>query len=179
MSGERILLEPTHQYAVAAFLCLVATRIDASAKLAHPIPPSDHLHLINKREPGESWRIWISEYPEGGANDYWYNQFPMAMKAFPRSTLETLSPQQLSARAEDSNTQVTTLVVGRLFAHMFSTAVWTEFGGYLDAPIAQIWPVNGLIIDTHWLPAISEDEVHWLHEAIGRDRNPPDFRKQD
>jgi len=125
-----------------------------------------------------SWKIWIAEYSEGAGNDYWYNQFPMAMKAFPGSMLETLSPQQLSARPEDSNTQVTTLVVG-LFAHAFSTTIWTEFEGYLDAPIAQIWPINGRIIDTRWLPTIGEDDIHWLHEAIGRDRNPPDFRKQD
>lgn len=114
---------------------------------------------------------------DGAGNDYWYNQFPMAMKSFPREMLETLSPQELSARPEDSNTQVTTLVVGRLCAHIFSTTVYEEFTGYEEPPMAQIWPINGLIIDTRWLPGIDTDDVHWLHEAIGRDRNPPDFRK--
>src|SRR6202044_1184238 len=95
MAGDRLLLEPVHQYAVATFLCLVAVRIDASARIAHPIPVSDHEHLIQNREPGPSWKIWIMRYLDGDGTDYWYNQFPMAMKSFPRAMLETLSPQQL------------------------------------------------------------------------------------
>jgi hypothetical protein len=176
MLGDRILLDTAQQYAVATFLCLVATRIDASAKIAHPIPVSDHTHLIQNREPGPSWKIWIMRFLDGDGSDYWYNQFPMAMKAFPKEILETLSPQQLSARPEDSNTQVTTVVVGRLCAHMFSTTVYDEFSGYVEPAMAQVWPVSGLRIDTRWLPGIRVDDVHWLHEAIGRDRNPPDFR---
>jgi hypothetical protein len=115
---------------------------------------------------------------DGNGTDYWYNQFPMAMKSFPKEMLETLSPQELSARPEDSNTQVTTVVVGRLCAHMFSTTVYDDFTGYVEPAMAQVWPINGLSIDTRWLPGIGTEDVHWLHEAIGRDRNPPDFRKQ-
>jgi len=178
MAGNRVLLEPAHQYAVATFLCLVTTRIDASAKIAHPIPVSDHHHLIQNREPGPSWKIWIMRFIDGDGSDYWYNQFPMAMKAFPREMLETLSPQQLSARPEDSNTQVTTIVVGRLCAHLFSTTVYDDFTGYVEPAMTQVWPINGMTIDTRWLPGIGAEDVHWLHEAIGRDRNPPDFRKK-
>jgi hypothetical protein len=177
MLGDRQLLEAPHQYALAAFLSLVTTRIDISNKTARAVPPSDYQHLIQHREPGADWKIWIMRYIDGPGDDYAYRHFPMAMKELPRKMLETLSPQQLSARAEDCNTQVTTIVVGRLCAHIFSTTAYRDFAGYLEPPMCQIWPITGLYIDTGFLPDIDASTATWLHETIGRDRNPPDLRK--
>lgn len=174
MRGDRLLLEAAHQYAIAAFLSLVSIRIDTSNKLAHPIPIEDYQHLIEKREPGPSWMIWIMKFTDGVGDDYWYNHFPMAMKAFPEGILKTMSPQQLSLTAEDTNTQVTTIVVGRLCAHIFSTTAYHDFIGYEAPAMCPVWPTTGLSIDTRWLPSVNTEEVKWLHEAIGRDRNPPD-----
>ena len=179
MRGDRIILEPAHQYAVAAFLSLVAVRIDISNRSAHAIPPTDYQHLIQRREPGPSWKIWIMKYVEGPGDDYGYSHFPMALKFFPIGKFATLSAAEIAAGPEDTNTQVTTIVVGRLCAHIFSSTVYDDFAGYVEPPMCRIWPITGFDIDTGYLPEIDAEDATWLHEAIGRDRNPPDrFRRQ-
>jgi hypothetical protein len=174
--GQPCLLEPIHQYAVAAFLCLVNIRIDISNRIARAIPKEDHEHLMQKREPGSSWRIWIMYYTEGNGRSYEYSHFPMTMKQFRQSELASLTAAEIAGRAEEANTQVTTICIGRLCAHLYSSSVERNFGGYDGAPMTQIWPITGRYIDTHLLPPIDPNNAIWLHETIGRARNPPNFR---
>jgi len=126
MRGDRIILEPAHHYAVAAFLSLVAVRIDISNGTAHAVPPTDYQTLIRRREPGPSWKIWM-KYVEGPGDDYAYRHFPMALKSFPIGKFETLSAAEIAAGPDDTNTQVTTIVVGRLCARIFSSTVYDDF----------------------------------------------------
>jgi hypothetical protein len=176
MLGDRILLETVHQYALAAFLSLATIRIDIANKTAHAVPPTDHQHLIQHREPGPNWMIWIMRYTEGLGDDYAYRHFPMAIRSFPKGLIGTLSSADIAAGPEDTNTQVATIVVGRLCAHIFSTTALLGFNGYTEPPMCQIWPITG-DIDTGYLPGIDARGATWLHETLGRDYNPPKLRK--
>jgi len=99
-----------------------------------------------------------------------------AQKVIPATAL---SAAEIAAGPDDTNTQVTTIVVGRLCAHIFSSTVYDDFAGYVEPPMCRIWPITGFDIDTGYLPEIDAEDATWLHEAIGRDRNPPDrFRRQ-
>lgn len=173
MLGRRQLLEPVHQYALAAFLSLVAIRIDISNRTAQAIPKEDHQHLIENREPGSTWKIWIMRYTEGAGDDYSYAHSPMAMRQFHKSQIPRLTRAEIAARPEDSNTQVTTICVGRLCAHIFSSTDFDEFTGYDGIDLTQLWPITGLAIDTGPLPSIDRLGSVWLHETISRSHNPP------
>jgi hypothetical protein len=119
------------------------------------------------------------KYVEGPGDDYAYRHFPMALRSFPIGKFETLSAAEIAAGPEDTNTQVTTIVVGRLCAHIFSSTVYDDFVGYVEPRMCRIWPTTGFNIDTGYLPEIDAEGATWLHESIGRDRNPPDrFRRQ-
>ncbi len=70
------------------------------------------------------------------------------------------------------NSQVTTLVIGQLCAHLFSSIVWPDFPGYDGAELAEIWPAQRFDIEVSDLPVITEAEVPWLHETIARTSTP-------
>jgi hypothetical protein len=44
--------------------------------------------------------------------------------------MQIASSPTLAVGAEYSNTQVTSLVVGQLYAHLFSSTAWKDFPGY-------------------------------------------------
>ena len=66
---------------------------------------------------------------------------------------------------EYCNTQVTTLIAGQLYAHVFFSTVWPDFPGY---SLIQIWPPTYPYIDTGLLPAMSDRDGVMLHETISR-----------
>ncbi len=82
------------------------------------------------------------------------------------------SLKAVTAGPEYSNTQVTTLIVGKLCAHLFSSTVWTDFPGYEEPKLSSIWPQGHFDIDTGALPGIAAKLVPWLHETIAREGNP-------
>jgi hypothetical protein len=174
MRGQPFLLTTIDQRLLATFLCLVSVRIALASKVSRPIPLEHHQHLISRREPPIGWRVWIVEYVDEAHNDYWYGYFPMAMMEAKEAIAITQSPQPLSVGPEHCNSQVTTLVAGKLCAHIFSTTVWHEFTHYEGVRLTRIWPPTCLDIDTQFLPTIKADTVPWLHEAIGRDRDVPE-----
>jgi hypothetical protein len=174
MLGYPFLLGTLDQRHLAAFLCLVSMRIALGNKIARPIPSEDHEYLIANRVPPPSgWRIWIMKYADDRADDYWYGYLPMAMMSPTASEISgPLNP--LSVRAEHCNMQVTTLVVGKLCAHIFSTTIEYDISHYQGLHMTQIWPPTRFDIDTGFLPAITAETLPWLHEAIASDRDVPE-----
>ena len=170
--GNGDLLTPSAQSFVATFLCLVTIRIALTNRRARGIPPQDHQHLMERREPPSSWLIWIMRCAEGG-DDYWYSNFPMAMMAAKSAEEIMSSLERKAVGPEHCNTQVTTMAVGRLCAHVFSTTVYHDFRGYAAPKMTPIWPLSGWDIDTRFLPRITREDVRWLHETIARERDAP------
>jgi hypothetical protein len=156
LRGEPHLLNVSSQRAIAAFLCLVSMRIECTSE-ARTIPSSDHNWLQVHSEPPTHWKIWLARYKGSARMDHRY------------TGMHTSSSPNVPTSIKYCNTQVTTLVVGHLCAHLFSSIDWPDFGGYDGIELRQIWPVNHLDIQVALLPIVREDLVPWLHEAIGRE----------
>jgi hypothetical protein len=161
--GQRALLTWYEQRFLASFLCLVSCRIEASGAM-RSIPPEDRDRLRVYREPGPDWWISILRYEDADPHEYW-----AAFLGMQRQTLDDPTP----FAAENCNTQVTTLLAGKMCAHIFSSTAWKGFRGYEGASLVQLWPQRNLHIDTGYMPYIDNSGVPFLHEAVARDGQPP------
>jgi hypothetical protein len=154
--GHPYLLETFKQRLLASFLCLISMRVDLSSYKMRAIPSADRGLLIRYFAPPESWKIWIARYDGSLLIDQRYTAMQIA------------SSPDVPRGVEHCNSQVTTLVIGQLCAHLFSSSVWPDFPGYRGAELASIWPPQPFDIDTSDLPIITEADVPWLHETIAR-----------
>jgi hypothetical protein len=152
-------IDLTEQRALAALLCLVSMRIDASSRMK-AVPRNEHQWLMNNPEPPASWKIWIARYVGSQRMD---QQF---------TAMHLSSSPNVPTGVEHCNTQVTSLVVGHLYAHLYSSIQWPGFPGYDGFELAQLWPLTYRTIEIDSLPTIFEGEVPWIHETIARTRTP-------
>jgi hypothetical protein len=158
--GHPHLLQSFGQRLLATFLCLVSMRIEISSVTVGSIPKAERDWLKQNYEPPANWRIWIARYKGEPLMDERFAAMQIASK--------TVKPS-----IEHCNSQVTTLVIGQLCAHLFSSTVWPNFGGYEGIQLCSIWPPSQFGIDTSAMPVITQTMVPWLHEAIGRELSPP------
>jgi hypothetical protein len=158
--GQRYSLTQTDQRLLAALLSLVSMRVELSSHEMRAIPPSDHDWIRTRFEPPPYWKIWIARYVGNVAMDEQH----MAM--------QISSSMDVPAGVDHCNTQVTTLVIGQLCAHLFSSTEWPEFGGYEGIFLSRIWPLTPFDIEVSSLPPIFESEVPWLHETVARTTPP-------
>jgi len=82
--------------------------------------------------------------------------------------MQIVSSPDVTVGFEYCNTQITSLIVGQFYAHLFSSTVWKDFSGYEGIDLVQLWPLTHRIIPVQSLPVIFEQEVTLLHEAIPR-----------
>jgi hypothetical protein len=158
--GRLFLLTFFEQRALAAFMCLVSMRTELSGHEMRAIPQTDRDWLMQHSEPPPHWKIWIGRYEGAPRMDDRY------------SAMHVASSPDVVTSIEHCNSQVTTLVVGQLCAHMFSSTVWPDFRGYEGNVLAPIWPFHHPYIEVRDLPVIAEADVPWLHEAIPRQLAP-------
>ncbi len=85
------------------------------------------------------------------------------------TAIQIASSPDVPAGMEHCNTQVSTLVVGQLCAHLFRSTVWTDFHGYEGINLSLIWPPANFDIDTRFLTVVTETTLPWLHETIARE----------
>lgn len=156
--GEPIILDTLNQFLLASFLCLVSMRMERSGKDIRAIPQADIDRLRIDGDPGNHWRAWLLRY-EGPENDYWCRYFGahVALGVPPPYT-----------GPEYCNTHVTTVVAGKLCAHISASTVLNH-GGYEGIRMTRVWPRGQFPIDTRRLPHISEEGALWLHEALARE----------
>jgi hypothetical protein len=154
--SERRLLDLAEQQMLAAMLCLVSMRVEASSHEMAAIPKSDHCWLMENPEPPANWKIYIARYIGSQVMDQRYTAMQIA-----------LSPKVVAGPAH-CNTQVTSLIIGQFFAHLFSSTVWKDFPGYEGADLVQLWPLTSRVVAVQSLPTIFEQEIPWLHESIAR-----------
>src|SRR5262249_39501881 len=124
-------------------------------------PDADVDHLRTKLEPPPSWRIWITRF--AGIADGYYS----AHTAMQRAALG--GPVGIGR----CNEQVSTFVVGRLCAHLFSSVSSMEFDRYEGIEQTRIWPASGFDIISDFIPQITLDQVDELHEAVAKAGYPP------
>lgn len=163
MLGRPFLLDTFNQRLLASFLCLVSMRIDLAARGMPSVTAADRDWLRAHFLPSQDWRIWIAHHlPES-----------VPIQHYHFSGLVMASDPTAKASPEYCNSQVTTLVLGNLCAHLFSSSVWHGLLGYEGIQLSQIWPPRAFDIDTSALPQIAEADVVWLHEALARESQPP------
>jgi hypothetical protein len=155
--GVDVPLRMDDQRAIAALLCLINMRLEFLGDF-RAIPPSDRSTFRQTGLPPAGWYIWLAKFTGKRADDLVsrYNALMAGMLTQP----ESIGP-------EHCNTQVTTLVIGQLCAHLFRSS-FVPFIGYDDARLAKIWPLTGYDIHTQFLPKISDQGALSLAEALPR-----------
>ena len=167
IKDEPLSLTENAQRELAAFLCLISMRLEFLGRL-RAIPATDRIYLKDHKLPPASWMVWIAKYTGEKADEHWSRYCGMQLGLTPTDKVG----------AEHCNTQVTTLIIGKLCAHLFSSTE-IPFEGYEGARLTRIWPLTGLALDTRFLPDISDAAVVSLHEALARESKPMKRRTHD
>jgi len=138
IKGTGAFLNHDDQRAIATWIAMktmVGEYFDPS-KVA--IPLSERQFLRDHRHaPDANWRIWIGNYERVK----WLGQWAHAsMGIAPSVRIKDRNP-------EIPNTQTTTFVVGKLYAHVFSSEIsrlvnQVSLGSKAIEKIAQIWPIQ-------------------------------------
>jgi hypothetical protein len=156
--AQPLVLDTGGMRSLAAILALVSVRIELTAKVMRAVPQNEIRYLMENSRPSENWRIWIARHVGPNLKDYLYRY----------SAMQIVSEPTAAYGPEHCNTQVTTLVVGQLYAHILFSTVWPNFEGYEGVSLTQIWPANDLHIKTEYLPVMFEQDGINLHETISR-----------
>jgi hypothetical protein len=159
--GQPRLLSAAAIKSLAAFLCLVTMRVEASSRQKGAISQAERDYLRLRGEPPDHWRAWIARYEGEQQMDERF------------SAMHISSTPDIPLDVKYCNSQVTTLVAGQLCAHLFSSRSWTNFIGYEGVELRQIWPIPDSAIEVAFLPMISESTIPWLHEAVARNNPLP------
>jgi hypothetical protein len=158
MNGEDYVLGPTGQTLISTWLAVIATLIDAIDPGQSAIPQSDRDYLRKHRSPPPEWNIWIARY---SGNDWHRHRCKrMGIRVVEKSTPGS---DDLSC-----NTQVTTLVVRHLCAHIYSSTAM-KLGGYDGISLIRLWPLTGYNITWRNAPRIGDEQIINLAESLGRE----------
>jgi hypothetical protein len=160
IKGDDILLNVAQQRAVASLLCLISMRYEFMGNM-RSIPASDRMFIKKDRIPPPEWIIWIAKYTGNRADDHWARYMGMVAE-----DLRALAPQPKYG-PDHCNTQVTTLVIGKICAHLFSSTVMPH-PGFRGGSLARLWPLTGYNLRSEFLPGIPDTGVISLHEALVR-----------
>src|ERR1700730_6560685 len=145
--GQQYTLDATEQTALATLLCLVSMRVEMSSHEMQAIPKKDHEWLMAKPEPPARWKIWIARY---------IGSQRMGQRV---TAMQIASSPEVTPGVEHCNTQVTSLAIGRFYAHLFSSTVWDDFSGYEGVNLVRLWPISQSVTEISFLPPIFETEV--------------------
>jgi hypothetical protein len=161
--GRQCRVTEEGQRKPAAFLCLVSMRTEYLGEL-RAIPPEDRRYLMEHFEPPALWFVWIARYAGNKPDEHWSRYCGMQLCSEGTGPVSEVGP-------EHCNTQVTTMVLGKLCTHVFSSTE-TPVLGYEGIRMTRIWPQSGFVIDTRFLPTWDDAAVLWLHEALARESTP-------
>jgi hypothetical protein len=162
LRGEPVLLDLAGQFALSNLLCLISMRHEFLSHSMRAIPQEDRNWLRTKFQPPDHWRIWIAKFTGKNPHDHWSRHCGIQIAASPA---ENVGP-------EYCNTHVSTMVMGNLCAHIFSSTEWRDFQGYEGIQLTQIWPPIYAYIDAGHIPSVTDKAVLWLHEAVARSLDP-------
>jgi hypothetical protein len=157
VTGKPCLLTPFDQWLLASLFCLITIRLEFTDLEMQGVPREDRSTLMMRAcPPFDTWRIWIAQYIGTNPEDHWSGHFGLQMVSSPNE----------APRPHKCNTQVTTMVIGKLCFHAVSSSVMKVPLGYDGVDIRQIWPASNFDIDSRLLPALDEADVIHLHEAL-------------
>jgi hypothetical protein len=154
------LMDLNDQDAIASLLALITMRLEFLG-LLRGISPQDRDWLRYYREPSNDWKIWIAAFGGDDGDQHWSRTYAAQLESKPTDKVGL----------EYCNVRVTTLVIGKLCAHLFYSPI-IDFQGYEGISLTQIWPRRNSYIDTSDLSVMSGRDALFLHEAFARESPP-------
>lgn len=160
IQGDSVVLTPHAQQVLASFLCLIVMRLEFLGK-ARVIPMQERLLLKQTLIPPHNWKIWVARFT-GNPDDHASHRCSIQL-----STGDNLPPPD-RVGLDYCNAQTTTIVLGNLCAHLFSS-VEPIMDGYEGISLTRLWPLTGLSIQSDFIPTIDGTTLVWLQEALVRE----------
>lgn len=155
--GIDIPLRMEDQPAIAALLCLVNMRLEFLGKF-RAIPAGDRSEIRTTGLPPAGWCVWIARFV-GEKGEELVSRYN-GMQAGELTPPDNVGP-------ETCNTQTTTMVIGKICAHLFRSS-FVPFIDYDGARLTKIWPLTGYDIQSRFIPTISDRGAVSLAEALPR-----------
>jgi hypothetical protein len=161
MRQKHKTITPSMQRILARWFCAITMLLDAAVGAeTSAVPQADRDHFRLHKDPPDHWRIWIARYV--GENWQLHRVRHVGLKVLKRSEL---------SEPERCNTQVTTLVIRRLCAHIFSSTAFS-LPGYEGIALQQLWPPSDTSHPWALAPNVTDEGVVVLAEAFARDLQP-------
>jgi hypothetical protein len=158
--GIDVPLKMDDQRALAALLCLINMRLEFLGAF-RAIPAWDREAIRKTGLPPAGWCIWLARFTGQKGED-------LVSRYCGMMAGELTPPEKIGP--EYCNTQTTTLVIGKLCAHLFRST-FVPFIEYDGARLTKIWPLTGYEIQSRFMPVISDVGVLSLAEALARTAN--------
>lgn len=158
MDGNFVTLSRDEQRRLSVWLALVAIMSEFTDPRTMAIPP-EHRHWLKQRiEPAAGWMVWIGRYSGSNWRQHVLRHYGMQLEPSPDENVQ----------APICDTQTTTLVIGQLCAHIFSSTNFTDFPGYEGQTLIPIWPLNVGTITWGTSVALTDSGVISLSGALAR-----------
>jgi hypothetical protein len=160
--AQQYALTAYHQRELARWFALMTMMAEFMDPLTKALTSEHRKFLKENLDPPPIFKMWIGRYSGTNPDLHWSHHMGMNMSLTP----------EVSGDPYKCNTQTTTLVIGALCIHTYSSTVDPDFPGYRRAPIKQVWPVieERMI----WPPMIglNDDNIIALAEALGAQTKP-------
>lgn len=161
-TNTAFMLNSWGQRAIASLMTLITMRVEFS-HMATKAATDDHRAWIRERlEPPPFWKVWIARYIGDSPGAHWCRHYGLQLVS---------APDELRSD-HVCDTQTTTLVMGQLCTHIFSSTTIPTFDGYTGQGLCRLWPLSGWDIDCRFLPTINDSAVLSLSEALAREIPP-------
>jgi hypothetical protein len=129
---EIFSLTPYNQRELARWFALMTMMAEFMDLLTASLTKEYRQFLKDHLEPPPIFKMWIGRCVGPNPDLHWSHHMGMSM---------SLTPEALGDPYK-CNTQTTTLILGALCIHTYSSIVDPDFAGYVGAPIEQVWPVS-------------------------------------
>lgn len=161
MNGNDIIIDAVMQRQMAVWLCAITMLVDAADPPGSAVPQVHRDYFKARGEPPPMWRIWLGRY---SGRDWQVHRVR-------RTGMTALLTPEINGDRFACNTQVTTLVIRQLCAHIFSSTVF-DLPGYEGIALQQIWPLTGKTFVWTHAPVLNDTALVTLAEALARDLKP-------
>jgi hypothetical protein len=155
-------LTPYQQRELARWFALMTMMVEFTDPATAALTVEDRNFLKIHHDPPQTFKMWIGRYIGKHPEQHWCRHTGMNMSLMPEASDDPYK----------CNTQVTTIVLGALCIHTYSSTVDPDFPGYVGAPIEQIWPVREQTIPWPPLVGLGDDNIIMLAESLGAHTKP-------
>jgi hypothetical protein len=145
IQGDGCLVKVAAQRIIALWGAVIAITAEyTQPSLPHAITPQDRHYMWRNDNPPDDWQIWIGHYiGTEKAMSYAQVRFTLSPKG------SSLIP---SGIAPTTNTQVATMIFGKLYLYLFASSLGGIGPLRLGDHLRPIWPLSGS--DISWPPTL-------------------------